>query len=284
MKNPRAIAMLVLSVVIGLVATVVASGWVAQQGRAASNKVVVAAVDIDLGSKLNPQQLKTVDWPSGSLPNGAITDPQTLQDRVVKTSVMRGEPILDAKLAPIGSSGGLSAVIPEGKRAITVRVNDVIGVAGFALPGNYVDIVVNTQLDNEGHGDKQISKIVLQHILVLAVAQEANRDETKPKVVNAVTLEVTPEQAEKLDLARSVGTLSLVLRNQVDKQGAETSGIMKRQLFATDLSKSPEPVQPKPAVRHRRRAAPAAPAAATVIIVKETVEVIKGVQKGSVEF
>jgi pilus assembly protein CpaB len=284
MKNPRAIAMLVLSVVIGLVATVVASGWVAQQGRAASNKVVVAAVDIDLGSKLNPQQLKTVDWPSGSLPNGAITDPQTLQDRVVKTSVMRGEPILDAKLAPIGSSGGLSAVIPEGKRAITVRVNDVIGVAGFALPGNYVDIVVNTQLDNEGHGDKQISKIVLQHILVLAVAQEANRDETKPKVVNAVTLEVTPEQAEKLDLARSVGTLSLVLRNQVDKQGAETGGIMKRQLFAADVLKSPEPVQPKPAARHRKRAVPAAPAAPTVIIVKETVEVIKGVQKGSVEF
>ncbi len=284
MKNPRAIAMLVLSVVIGLVATVVASGWVAQQGRAASNKVVVAAVDIDLGSKLNPQQLKTVDWPSGSLPNGAITDPQTLQDRGVKTSVMRGEPILDAKLAPIGSSGGLSAVIPEGKRAITVRVNDVIGVAGFALPGNYVDIVVNTQLDNEGHGDKQISKIVLQHILVLAVAQEANRDETKPKVVNAVTLEVTPEQAEKLDLARSVGTLSLVLRNQVDKQGAETGGIMKRQLFAADVLKSPEPVQPKPATRHRKRAVPAAPAAPTVIIVKETVEVIKGVQKGSVEF
>ena len=231
MKNPRAIAMLVLSVVIGLVATVVASGWVAQQGRAASNKVVVAAVDIDLGSKLNPQQLKTVDWPSGSLPNGAITDPQTLQDRVVKTSVMRGEPILDAKLAPIGSSGGLSAVIPEGKRAITVRVNDVIGVAGFALPGNYVDIVVNTQLDNEGHGDKQISKIVLQHILVLAVAQEANRDETKPKVVNAVTLEVTPEQAEKLDLARSVGTLSLVLRNQIDKEKVQTAGITKSQLF-----------------------------------------------------
>ncbi len=284
MKNPRAIAMLMLSVVIGLVATVVASGWVAQQGRAASNKVVVAAVDIDLGSKLNPQQLKTVDWPSGSLPNGAITDPQTLQDRVVKTSVMRGEPILDGKLAPIGSSGGLSAVIPEGKRAITVRVNDVIGVAGFALPGNYVDIVVNTQLDNEGHGDKQISKIVLQHILVLAVAQEANRDETKPKVVNAVTLEVTPEQAEKLDLARSVGTLSLVLRNQVDKQGAETGGIMKRQLFAADVLKSPEPVQPKPAPRHRKRAVPAAPAAPTVIIVKETVEVIKGVQKGSVEF
>jgi pilus assembly protein CpaB len=281
MKNPKAVAMLVLSVIIGLVATVIASGWVAQQGRAASNKVVVAAVDIDLGSRLNPQQLKTIDWPSGSLPSGAITDPQALQDRVVKTSVLRGEAILEAKLAPIGSSGGLSAVIPEGKRAITVRVNDVIGVAGFALPGNYVDIVVNTQIDNEGKGDKQISKIVLEHILVLAVAQEANRDETKPKVVNAVTLEVTPEQAEKLDLARSVGTLSLVLRNQIDKQGSDSAGVMKQQLLAGDLLKPAEAVKSKPAVRRRKPAAPAAP---VVAVKKETVEIIKGVQKGSVDF
>jgi pilus assembly protein CpaB len=286
MKNPKAIAMLVFSVIIGLIATVVASGWLAQQGRAASNKVVVAAVDIDLGSRLNPQMLKTIDWPSGSLPNGAITDIQMLQDRVVKTSVMRGEPVLEARLAPLGSTGGLSAVIPEGKRAITVRVNDVVGVAGFALPGNYVDIVVNTQVDTETAGhDKQISKIVLKHILVLAVAQEANRDETKPKVVNAVTLEVTPEQAEKLDLARSVGTLSLVLRNQIDKEdGAETAGIMKRQLLAGDLlgvAEQPKPAKPKPAAHRRKPAAPASPAP---IAVKFTVEVIKGVQRGSVEF
>ena len=286
MRNPKAIAMLVVSVIIGLVATIVASGWVAQQGRAASNKVVVAAVDIDLGSRLNPQLLKTIDWPSGNLPNGAIMDPQMLQDRVVKTSILRGEPILEAKLAPVGSSGGLSAVIPEGKRAITVRVNDVIGVAGFALPGNYVDIVVNTQLDNEAKGDKQISKIVLKHILVLAVAQEANRDETKPKVVNAVTLEVTPEQAEKLDLARSVGTLSLVLRNQVDKEGVDTAGIMKSQLLAGDFAIAAEPPQrPKPkSMTHRRKAAAPAPPVPTAAVVKETVEVIKGVQKGSVDF
>ena len=284
MKNPKAIAMLVLSVVIGLVATVVASGWVAQQGHASSNKVVVAAVDIELGSRLNPQLLKTVDWPSGSVPAGALSDPQVLQDRVVKTSVLRGEPVLEAKLAPMGSSGGLSAVIPEGKRAITVRVNDVIGVAGFALPGNYVDIVVNTQVDGESKGDKQISKIVLEHMLVLAVAQEASRDETKPKVVNAVTLEVTPQQAEKLDLARSVGTLSLVLRNQVDKHGADTIGIMKRQLLAGDLANPVEPVQPaKPKAAALRRksvqVAPPPPASPKI-----TIEVIKGVQKATVEF
>jgi pilus assembly protein CpaB len=281
MKNAKAIAMLILSVVIGLVATIVASGWVAQQGRAASNKVVVAAVDIELGSRLNTQLLKTIDWPSGSLPAGAIGDPQALQDRVVKTSILRGEPVLEAKLAPVGSSGGLSAVIPEGKRAITVRVNDVIGVAGFALPGNYVDIVVNTQIDGDSKGDKQISKIVLEHILVLAVAQEANRDETKPKVVNAVTLEVTPEQAEKLDLARSVGTLSLVLRNQVDKHGADTAGVMKRQLLAGDVATPAEPAKPKAAAHHRKSVQVTAQPPTSP---KITIEVIKGVQKATVEF
>jgi len=279
MKNPKAIAMLVVSVVIGLGATVLAAGWLAQQGAMASNKVVVAALDVELGSRLNPQFLKTVDWPSGSIPAGAIHDPLTLQDRVVKTNVLRGEPILESKLAPLGSKGGLSAVITEGKRAMTVRVNDVIGVAGFALPGNHVDIVVSTHLDGGGQGDKQISKIVLENILVLAVAQEANRDETKPKVVNAVTLEVTPEQAEKLDLARSVGTLSLVLRNQVDKIGVDTLGIMKRQLLAGDTvvvepAKTAEPA--KPAVKKVAAKRPQQPGALAQTETRVCVEVIKG--------
>ena len=284
MRNPRAIAMLILSVIIGLGATIVAAGWVAQQGHVASNRIVVAAIDLELGSRINAQMLKTVDWPSGSIPPGALSDPQALQDRVVKTSVLRGEPILDAKLAPVGTKGGLSAVIPEGKRAMTVRVNDVIGVAGFALPGNYVDIVVNTQLEGEARNgqDKQISKIVLEHILVLAVAQEANRDETKPKVVNAVTLELTPEQAEKLDLARSVGTLSLVLRNQIDRKEVDTRGIMKRQLLMGDQveTKPAEPTKQEPAkVVYRTK-----PAAAPSEKKTDKVEVIKGVHKADVAF
>lgn len=279
MRNPKAIAMLVLSLVIGVAATVVAAGWIAQQGQVASSKVMVAAGDIQLGSRLNSQMLKAVDWPSGSIPPGAMTNAEPLQDRVVKTSILRGEPILEAKLAPVGTKGGLSAVIPEGKRAMTVRVNDVIGVAGFALPGNYVDIVVNTQLEAEGaRGDKQISKIVLEHILVLAVAQEAGRDETKPRVVNAVTLEVTPEQAERLDLARSVGTLSLVLRNQVDKEGIDTRGIMKRQLLAGDAAPS-APAKPV-VVKRVRKEKPAVAGAAP----KDTVEMIKGIHKSKVEF
>ena len=130
-----------------------------------------------------------------------------------------------------------------GKRAITVRVNDVVGVAGFALPGNKVDILVNTKDEN----DKPISKIVLEQILLLAVAQDLGRDETKPKVVNAVTLEVTPEQAEKLDLARSIGTLSLALRNQIDSTLVTTTGVRVK-----DLLMLPVAAKTTPAFRSRQ--------------------------------
>lgn len=280
MKNTRAIVMIVVSVVIGLAAVVLASRWVAQQAAVATNKVVVAARDVDLGTRLTPEMLKLVEWPSGSIPPGAIQDTNTLlkdEARVVRVSLTRGEPVLDSKLAPLGTKGGLSAVIKEGKRAITVRVNDVVGVAGFALPGNYVDIVVNT-LDDASKAagkDKPISKIVLERILVLAVAQEVGRDETKPKVVNAVTLEVTPAEAEKIDLARSVGTLSLVLRNQIDDKSVETEGITKR-----DLLKRLEPDMPvvmeggaveKRVVVYRRAPAKKEPSKAQVEVIRGTV-------------
>ena len=233
MKNAKALGMLVLSMILGLVVTAYAVDWVSRKGTIESNKVVVASSDIELGSKLNLQMLTTVDWPSGSVPQGAFTELKDLQDRVVRISVQRGEAVLSSKLAPIGTQGGLSAVISEGKRAMTVRVNDVVGVAGFALPGNYVDVMVNALQERDGRFEenRQISKTVLEHVLVLAVAQESSRDDTKPKVVNAVTLELSIDDAEKLDLARNVGTLSLVLRNQIDKEPVITTGITKKQLF-----------------------------------------------------
>lgn len=297
MKNTRAVVMIAISVIIGLAAVVLASNWVQQQGSMTTSQVVVAAKDMDLGTRLTPENLTTVEWPRGSVPQGALTgeaarssllkDPQTQEPRVLKVSVLKGEAILEPKLAPIGTKGGLSAVIGEGKRAITVRVNDVVGVAGFALPGNYVDILVNTEDENAksaSKNDKSISKIVLEHILVLAVAQESGRDETKPKVVNAVTLEVSPDQAEKLDLARSIGTLSLVLRNQVDSSPVTTEGVYKRDL----LDRTPGPViasQPQGAAKvvvktvfvTRKPTTAKAPT-------KEKVEMIKGTAQTSSEF
>ena len=239
MKNLRIFSMLLIAALAGLAAVMFASRWLMQQSTSGITKVAVASADVELGQRLSPEMVKLVDWPATSLPPGAVTDAQSLNGRVVKASLTRGEPVLESKLTPVGTAGGFSAVIADGKRAITVRVNDVVGVAGFALPGSYVDVIVNTMEDEKpgiktvsaDQKEHSISKIVLEKILVLAVAQEVSRDDTKPKVVNAVTLEVSPDQAEKLDLARSVGTLSLVLRNQADPRPAETSGATKSTLL-----------------------------------------------------
>lgn len=280
MKNLKALGLLALALLAGLGAALLAAGKLADSGRLASTKVVVAAVDIDLGTRVSPQMLQVVDWPTGGVPDGAHTDLKTLQDRVVRSAVARGEPLLEKKLMPPGAQGGLSAVIAEGKRAMTVRVNDVVGVAGFALPGTYVDVMVNAQQDRgKGETPLPVSMTVLENVLVLAVAQEANRDETKPKVVNAVTLELTLQDAEKLDLARSVGTLSLVLRNQLDKTRVATDGISKEALFRIKPAVVPvaAPVAPvqtvaRPAPRKPQPAAEAKPARAQA----HCVEVIRG--------
>lgn len=252
MRNVRTLVMLLVAALAGLAAVVMASRWMVQQSAGSTTKVAVATADINLGQSLAPEFVKLVDWPRESLPPGAMSDVATVDGRVTKASVMRGEPILESKLTPAGTKGGLSAVIAEGKRAITVRVNDVVGVAGFALPGSFVDIIVNTQKDagksDAGQPEQSISKIVLEKILVLAVAQEVNRDETKPKVVNAVTLEVSPVEAEKLDLARSVGSLSLVLRNQVEQRPVDTAGATKRSLLNEPVVQAAAPT-PTPVVR-----------------------------------
>ena len=260
MKNIKAIGLLALALIVGLAAAVYAAGWVAQRNNIASTKVVTAAVDIELGSKINPQMLTTAEWPSESVPADAFKDVKDLQDRVLKASVLRGEAIVDRKLSPVGTKGGLSAVIAEGKRAMTVRVNDVIGVAGFALPGNYVDVMVNAQQERgKGEQGNQVSMTVLEQVLVLAIAQEASRDDTKPKVVSAVTLELSPADAEKLDLARSVGTLSLVLRNQLDKKTVATSGITKAELLGLkQVAAEPAPIAATPVKAVVRRAQPRA--------------------------
>ena len=285
MKSTRGLFMLLIALVAGAAAVAFASRWMQAQAKG-GGLIAVAAVDVQLGSKLVPEMLRMVEWPSSSVPPGAFTQVAELDGRVVKSSVTRGEPIIEGKLAPVGTKGGLSAVVADGKRAMTVRVNDVIGVAGFALPGNHVDIMVNTvnEGNRRGDQDKAISKIVLERILVLAVAQEASRDETKPKVVNAVTLEVTPSQAENLDLARSVGTLSLVLRNQVETQLGETEGATKATLLGEDHSAPPVVVAaapapaPAPVKRAVRRVQAVAAAAAPVVALQSAtcVEVIRG--------
>ena len=271
MRNSKPLLIIGLALFLALAAVLVAAKWMGEQG-AAGTRIVVASADIGQGTRLVAANLQLLDWPAGSVPPGAITDIAQLENRISRADIGRGEPVLESKLAPPGTTGGLSAVVAAGKRAMTVRVNDVVGVAGFALPGNYVDILVNlesTALDN-GARQPSISKIVLERILVLAVAQESNRDDTKPRVVNAVTLELAPDQVEKLDLARSIGSLSLVLRNQVDPQPANTSGATRESVLGLPEAK-PAPVaaaaRPAPSAPRAPARAPAAPAPADSVLV-----------------
>lgn len=269
MRNPKPILIIGVALILALAAVLVAAKWMGEKGTAGT-QIVVATADIGQGTRLTRAGLELLDWPSSSVPPGAISDIAQLENRIARTDIGRGEMVLESKLAPPGTMGGLSAVVTNGKRAMTVRVNDVVGVAGFALPGNYVDILVNLQHQARDSGDAEesISKIVLERILVLAVAQESNRDDTKPRVVNAVTLELAPDQVEKLDLARSIGSLSLVLRNQVDPEPTNTAGATRAtvlglpapKLVAREVAKAP-PAHSAPA-----RPAPARPPEGVLVI------------------
>jgi pilus assembly protein CpaB len=219
-------------IVLALGAAALSARWLIRAARAKSVPVAVAAATLPQGTRLTSANVTAREWPDHLLPQGFVSDASRLEGRYVRMAIPQGTPILESVLAPEGTRGGLSAIITHGRRAMTVRVNEVVGVAGFALPGNYVDVVVNSLHEGApGHTGGSISKIVLEHVPVLAVAQEANPDETRPHVVNAVTLEVTPAEAEQLDLARSIGTLSLVLRNQVDPQITVTAGATRQTLL-----------------------------------------------------
>lgn len=283
MKSVRPWLVILISVLVGAAAVYLAAQWVGQQAAVATRKVVVATRDIDVGTRLSSEMLQVVDWPASATLKEPYESPDKVKDRVINTQVLRGEPITAAKLAPEGTQAGLSAVLPEGHRAITVKVNEIVGVAGFALPGNFVDVMVNTPDEN----NKPISKIVLERIKVLAVAQDLNTGENKPRVVSAVTLDVTPQQAEQLDLARSIGSLSLVLRSITDKTPAATLGARKTDLLkpsAGPLEAAPvaatsasAPAAPaKPVVR---KAPAAKPVAAASKPATPAVEVIRGIKR-----
>lgn len=212
-----ALIALIFGIIASLLVTKYVSIGASNQG---DKRVLMANMPIEAGAVLVATQFQLVAWPSAKTPEGVFTDEKKLIGRVARQSMFPGELIVEAKLASLESKGGLASMITVGKRAISVRVNDVVGVAGFALPGNYVDILVSAK---DGTG-QPFSKTVLNHVKVLAIAQDTTADPAKPKVVNAVTLELTPSEAEQLDLARSIGTLSLVLRNEIDSLELKSGG------------------------------------------------------------
>ena len=199
-------------------------------------RVVVAASPISLGSKIKADQIQTMEWPENLVPHGSFGDVAKTVDRVAISEYIAGEPILESRLAPEGSTAGLSAIIPEGSRAITVRVDEVIGVAGFIAPGTYVDVIA-TSVSIGGDQDKSNSKTILQNVKVLASGQKTEVQQEgkdgKPVEVKTVTLQVSPEQAEVVALAATAGKLQLVMRNTMDQATVNTSGTVAGDLFTT---------------------------------------------------
>ena len=300
MRNKRFFIVLAGALIFGVLAAVSVSKYLssAQAYTKNLNRIAVAKVAIPLGTKIVAEQITVVQFPKESTPDGAFEAPEKLAGRVAITNISAREPITESKLAPEGTAGGLSAVIPEGYRAMTVKVDDVVGISGFIMPGTLVDVVVVIDPQEKAGMQDPISKIVLQNIKVLANGQNIDKpeDQREANSVKAVTLQVTPEQAEKLALASTEGKLQLVMRNQIDQGDEQTTGVNKRGLLTGDkVSPMPEPGQLKadqpkadqrPAIRRAPRvqqeAKPAAPAPAPTP--RASVEMIEGAKKRSVDF
>jgi len=303
MRNKRFFIVLIGALLFGLVASVSVSRYLsnAQAYTRDQAGVVVAKVAIPLGTKILAEQVMVVQFSKESTPDGVFGSTDKVAGRVAVTNIAAREPVTESRLAPEGTAGGLSAVIPEGYRAMTVKVDDVVGIPGFIRGATVVDVVVViTPTDTASQQGQQgpISKIVLQSIKVLANGQNIDKPEKErePNSVKAVTLLVTPEQAEKLALASTEGRLQLVMRNSIDQGDEQTTGVTKRSLLTGEhATPAPEPgslksEQPKVQktfqyqIRPRAEAKPAASSSASPQAPRVSVEMIEGAKKRSVDF
>jgi pilus assembly protein CpaB len=232
--------------------------------------VVVAAADLQLGSELKKEDVTIVQFPAGKTPDGTFANPQDVIGRGLIVPIVKNEPILKAKLASKEAGAGLPPVIPEGMRAVSVRVNEVVGVAGYVLPGNRVDVVA-TASPTDQHSDTT-SKVVLSNVQVLTAGTriEQGQDQSKPVQVTVVTLLVYPDQAERLALASTEGKIQLALRNPLDQSapptpGVKTAGLMgTAQAKGTQMASSSRPRSGQPVTN----TVPAAPPLPTVEIIR----------------
>lgn len=267
---------LVVAVFFGLVAAYGIYNFLRQQRQAADSlrketqNVVVAAKDLPAGTAINDEMvkkgmLKAVQWPKASVPAGAFASPEQVVGKTNRVKILANEPILESRLA--GDGAGLTTRLEAGKRAMAVKVDEIIGVSGFIVPDDRVDVIVTVTPPGSQNQQDKISKIVLQNKRVLSVAQDVEQKDGKPKVARSITLEVSPEESEKLSLASQEGQIVLALRGAGDDTDAKTNGSNKRDLLSV-------------AVVRKAGSRPVAAQAPD----KYRVEVIQGADRKVVEF
>jgi len=262
---------LLIGLVIALVVAFLLSSFVYKQFQKVSTAkpttetqpLVVASVPLALGTRLDSTNLRIIQWPANQAVAGMFTRIEDCANRAIITPLAANEPVLEAKLAPKESGAGLSATIPEGMRAVSVAVNEVVGVAGFVIPGTMVDVLVTGRaLGGSGvaaSGD--VTRTILENIRVLAAGQKVEQDrEGKPQTVAVITLLVTPDDASKLTMAATDGKIQLALRNTVDTKKNDPPAIIQAALFSPQGAvaapertkpsgkRAPVPVAPPPYV------------------------------------
>jgi pilus assembly protein CpaB len=262
-----------------------------------TTQIVVAALPVSVGAKLTEADLRLAPWPRAVPIKGSFQNISDVVGRGVVIPMILNEPVLDTKLAAEGSGAGLMSTIPDGMRAVSVKVNDVIGVAGFVVPGSRVDVILSGSPDKSN--DTNMSKVILENIQVLAAGQNvATDDNGKPLNVQVVTLLVTPDESQKLALASVDGKIQLALRNPLDLEHTNPNVVRRENLFGASSAPPTPPPAPKPvaprvvkAVTPRPpvvEAAPPRPVPAPVPVavapVKREIQVIQGSKMEKVLF
>jgi pilus assembly protein CpaB len=245
--------------------------------------VAVAAHNLPTGSRIAEKDVKLVAWPARNPVSGAFSEVKLILDRGLVAAVGENEPFTEAKLAPLGSGAGLPPSIPPGMRAMSVKVDEVIGVAGFVVPGTRVDLVVT--LRGTGQAEESMSRTVASNVLVLTAGTKFDQEQAKdgkaqPSTV--VTLAVSPSDAERVALASSEGKISLALRNPLDVTPTETAGVHVAALrLGMGSAPRPEPVKAQTATARRPIASVPPPAAAAPVPAPKiyTVEAIRGAKR-----
>ena len=235
MKRYRPLAFFAVALLLGLVTSILVFSWLQNEKNRLMaapillNKnvqVLVANADLPWGTKLTPEMMQMQEFPLGAIPEGHFTSLEAIKDRVILVDLKRNELLLESKLAPLGTTnGGVAAVTDINKRAMSVKVDDVIGVAGFIKPNDRVDVMVTIEPEG-GKQANMMSKMILENVKVLAAGTQMERKgkDEEPKQVTVITVEVDVEEAEKLALASTQGRLRLALRNPLNKEHVLTNG------------------------------------------------------------
>jgi pilus assembly protein CpaB len=253
--NKRAVWSLLIGLMLAVVAVVGVNRMLGRQPEVQASfkisSIVVAKQNLAFGTELAKTELTVREWPADSLPQGSFATLDDLlgdgkEPRVVLKPIVQGEPVLMSKISGFGEKATMSTVLPQGKRAFSIRVNDISGVGGFLVPGDRVDVLLTRQIE-EKNSDKldQVTDIILQNIVVRGIDQSADEDQNKPQVVKSVTVEVSPEDAQKLALAQQVGQLSLALRNVTANETDVTPAVHVRDLVHEPMAAPKQPEKPK---------------------------------------